>query len=213
MSIFAVDSYEKKSDRSWYNTAATKVVTDGFLGSSFNIELTKTMSVAESTGQGSILGMSGLVIGKGVTQNMIARYSEHSTDQYPVITVSLGDYGSYDVAVKDVDPSDATQIEMFALCSYLDDKNITCPGSTGSYNRLKSYIQSAIDMDELPDINSHVNAKKKINWLKGFEYSMKKDITDQYSYMERSEQTKLRSYFEKQCKDLEIRKLLERARG
>ena len=78
----------------------------------------------------------------------------------------------------------------------------------GSYNRLKSYIQTAIDMDELPDINNHLNSTKKINLLKGLDVAMKNQVTDQYSYQERSEQIKLRSYFEKQHQDIELRKKL-----
>ncbi|ADL36387.1 hypothetical protein bpr_IV022 (plasmid) [Butyrivibrio proteoclasticus B316] len=80
----------------------------------------------------------------------------------------------------------------------LDDKNLICLGPNGSYNRLKSYIQTAIDMDELPNINSHLNAQKKINWTKGLDIAMKNEVTNEYSYRERSEQVKLRGFFEKQ---------------
>lgn len=48
----------------------------------------------------------------------------------------------------------------------------------------------------------------EINWLKGLDVAMKNQVTDQYSYQERSEQIKLRSYFEKQHQDIELRKKL-----
>ena len=96
-----------------------------------------------------------------------------------------------------------------SACPIYFDANINVnTRSLGSYNRLKSYIQTAIDMDELQDINNHLNSTKKINWLKGLDIAMKNQITDQYSYQERSEQIKLRSYFEKQHQDIELRKKL-----
>ena len=49
---------------------------------------------------------------------------------------------------------------------------------------------------------------QKINWIKGLDVAMKNQVTDQYSYQERSEQIKLRSYFEKQHQDIELRKKL-----
>ena len=55
-------------------------------------------------------------------------------------------------------------------------------------------------------INNHLNSTKKINWLKGLDVAMKNQVTAQYSYQERSEQIKLRSYFEKQHQDIELRK-------
>ena len=55
--------------------------------------------------------------------------------------------------------------------------------------------------------------QKKINWLKGFDIAMKNQVTDQYSYQEKSEQIKLRSYFEKQHQDTGLRNRLPLAKG
>ncbi|WP_155994915.1 hypothetical protein [Butyrivibrio sp. WCE2006] len=79
--------------------------------------MTSTTSMAPSAGDGIVLGMSAIAVGPNASQTMIARYSDNSTEQNPIITVSLGDYGSYNISVKDVDPKEATQIEMFALCA------------------------------------------------------------------------------------------------
>ncbi len=211
MSLFPINSYEKKNDHNWYTASAISAASASMVGKSFAVEMTSAMSIAPSTGAGKVLGASSIAIAPNTQQTMIARYSENSTEQNPVITVSLGEHGSFDISIKDVDPKSANQIEMFALCSYMDDKNLTCPGSNGSYNRLKSYIQTAIDMDELPDINSHFNAQKKINWTKGLDIAMKNDVTNEYTYMERSEQVKLRGFFEKQHKEIEIRRMLAMA--
>ncbi len=213
MSLFAINSYEKKNDHNWYTASAISAASASIINTPFALEMTSAMSIAPSTGAGKMLGASSIAIGPNTQQTMIVRYSENSTDQNPVVTVTLGDYGSFAISVKDVDPENANQIEMFALCSYMDDKNLTCPGSNGSYNRLKSYIQTAIDMDELPNINSHLNAQKKINWTKGLDIAMKNEVTNEYSCRERSEQVKLRGFFEKQHKEIEIRKMLAMASG
>ena len=67
-------------------------------------------------------------------------------------------------------------------------------------------------MDELPDINSHLNAQKKINWTKGLDIAMKNQVTNEYIYMDRAEQVKLRGFFKKQHKEIEIRGILVRAK-
>ena len=113
----------------------------------FALEMTSAMSIAPSTGAGKMMGASSIAIGPNTQQTMIARYSENSTDQNPIVTVTLGDYGSFAISVKDVD------------------------------------------------------------------IVMKNEVTNEYSYRERSEQVKLRGFFEKQHKEIEIRKMLSMASG
>ncbi len=186
MNLISINSYEKKNEHNWYSSSAISAVSASMIGKPFAVEMTSSMTIASSTGAGKMLGASSIAIGPNTQQTMIARYSENSTDQNPVVTVTLGDYGSFAISVKDVDPENANQIEMFALCSY---------------------------MDELPNINSHLNAQKKINWTKGLDIAMKNEVTNEYSYRERSEQVKLRGFFEKQHKEIEIRKMLAMASG
>ena len=57
-------------------------------------------------------------------------------------------------------------------------------------------------MDELLDINSYLNAQKKINWTKGLDIAMKNQVTNEYTYMERAEQVKLRGFFENNIRKL-----------
>ena len=112
MSFYAIDSYDRRNDHSWYKTAAASAVTASALNKPFAVELTSTTSMAPSAGDGKVIGMSAIAVGPNASQTMIARYSENSTEQNPIITVSLGDYGSYNISVKDVDPKEATQIEI-----------------------------------------------------------------------------------------------------
>ena len=50
----------------------------------------------------------------------LATYADSSTEEDPVVKV-----GKYEVHVNDVDPTNATRMEMFALMSYLDDKGLS----------------------------------------------------------------------------------------
>ena len=45
----------------------------------------------------------------------IAMYADNSTEEDPIVKV-----GDYEVRIKDVDPNNATRLEMFALLSYMD---------------------------------------------------------------------------------------------
>ena len=65
---------------------------------------------------------NGRAIGVTAVGNIgyVARYADSSTPENPVIKI-----GDYEVLVNEVDPHNATQLEMFALLSYLDDTNQT----------------------------------------------------------------------------------------
>ena len=76
MSLYAIDSYDRRNDHSWYKTAAASAVTASALNKPFAVELTSTTSMAPSAGDGKVLGMSAIAIGPNTSQTMIARYSE-----------------------------------------------------------------------------------------------------------------------------------------
>ena len=98
MSLYAIDSYDRRNDHSLYKTAAASAVTASALNKPFLVELTSTTSIAPSSGDGKVLGMSVIAVGTNASQTMIARCSENSTEQNPIITVSLGDYTEYVIA-------------------------------------------------------------------------------------------------------------------
>ena len=68
----------------------------------------------------------------------IAKYADSSTEQNPVIKV-----GDYEVRVNDVDPKNATEIEMFALTSYMDDKGLTDNTGMKAFNKMRAYSKQA----------------------------------------------------------------------
>ena len=68
----------------------------------------------------------------------IAKYADSSTEEDPIIKV-----GDYEVRVNDVDPKNATEIEMFALTSYMDDKGLTDNTGMKSFNKMRAYSRQA----------------------------------------------------------------------
>ena len=71
-------------------------------------------------------------------RGFIAKYADSSTDQNPIIKV-----GDYEVRVNDVDPKNATKIEMFALMSYMDDKGLIENTGMKSFNKMMAYGSQA----------------------------------------------------------------------
>ncbi len=77
---------------------------------------------------------------------MKAEYVNSSTTEDPVVKVSLsnekGSAMEYFVNINEVDPQNATQIEMFALCSYEDSKGNNANNNSGNWNILKGFQKS-----------------------------------------------------------------------
>ena len=85
-------------------------------------------SAQEAQGDGSaqsvVLGMAFLDVGKSQSLGMTASYLSKSTPDNPMIQVGItypgGVKETYEVAINEIDPSNATELEMFALCNYND---------------------------------------------------------------------------------------------
>ena len=80
---------------------------------------------------------------------MVCMYSQQSTDEDPIIRVSSnygGEQRYYDVHVNEVNPYNASMLEMFALSCYQDDQGITNRGTYGSFTRMKAYRENAADL-------------------------------------------------------------------
>ena len=56
MSLYAIDSYDRRNDHSWYKTDAASAVAASALNKPFAVEMTSTMSIASSAGDGKVLG-------------------------------------------------------------------------------------------------------------------------------------------------------------
>ena len=90
-------------------------------------------SLSESSDNGKRIGLT--AVGN---VGYIAMYADSSTEQDPIVKV-----GDYEVRVKDVDPNNATKMEMFALMSYMDDKGLTNNQGMKSFNKMTAYSSQA----------------------------------------------------------------------
>lgn len=89
----------------------------------------------EATGSGDGKNIGVMAIGG---QAYLAQYSENSTPSKPIVKV-----GNYEVSVNDVDPENATEIEMFALMSHLDKTGQSKNEGMSSFSKMRSYSQQA----------------------------------------------------------------------
>ena len=90
-------------------------------------------SLSESSDNGKRIGLT--AVGN---VGYIAMYADSSTEQDPIVKV-----GDYEVRVKDVNPNNATKMEMFALMSYMDDKGLTNNTGMKSFNKMTAYSSQA----------------------------------------------------------------------
>ena len=103
-------------------------------GTDFDTEfMGKATSRTTSSDNGKNIGI--MTIGN---REFIAEYADSSTEQDPIIKV-----GGYEVRVNDVNPKNATEIEMFALTSYMDDKGLTDNTGMKTFNKMRAYSSQA----------------------------------------------------------------------
>lgn len=90
-------------------------------------------SLSESSDNGKRIGLT--AVGN---VGYIAMYADSSTEQDPIVKV-----GDVEVRIKDVNPNNATKMEMFALLSYMDDKGLTNNTGMKSFNKMTAYSSQA----------------------------------------------------------------------
>ncbi|MBP3505351.1 MAG: hypothetical protein J6K43_03000 [Lachnospiraceae bacterium] len=116
------------------------------------------MTLKEGKSESGILGIGFLrVPGTDMSYGMSARYAEDSTEEEPIIRVKVQTASGpqdYDIHVKDVNPANATEIEMFALCNYADDKGKGTGSTFGSWQTLNFYRNNAVQNGEFGESNT-----------------------------------------------------------
>lgn len=96
--------------------------------------------------QSIVIGLTTIPYSNMMSYGMKAQYAPESTKENPVIQVTSnygGETVSYNVNVNEVNPENASQLEMFALLSYADDTGISKGGTFGSYQQMKNYSYNA----------------------------------------------------------------------
>lgn len=129
------------------------------------------MTLKEGQSESGILGIGLLrVPGTDIHYGMSACYAEDSTEADPVIRVKVQTVSGsqdYDIHVKDVNPADATEIEMFALCNYADDKGKGTGNTFGSWQTLNFYRNNAIQNGAFEESNTTEAFRTlRLDWTK-----------------------------------------------
>lgn len=100
--------------------------------------------------QGKILGIGFLNAPGKFSYGMRAEYAKHSSADSPVIKVTIQRGGGLEevhyVEMNHIDPRNATEIEMFALCCYADDTRKGTGGTYGTWQTLNYYRINASDI-------------------------------------------------------------------
>lgn len=127
----------------------------------------------------------------------LAKYADSSTPEEPVIKV-----GDYEIKINEVDPNNATQLEMFAWTSYMEDIGGIEKSGMSSYSEMKAYaVQSQYDgvcsgiydgADNEDDFWS-----KKQNWGAIISNAKSSFANIPDTYAQSLECEKMLSYFEK----------------
>ena len=126
-----------------YRYTQAKSQAQSVRGSNF----TPGQKYAEQQNTGEVIGQARFYSeGEGKSYDLRAQYAPESTPDNPVVQVTVHDgkdWVSYYVNVNEVDPNNATQLEMFALLSYADDQGISLGGNKDSYELLRLYTDNA----------------------------------------------------------------------
>lgn len=95
-----------------------------------------------------VLGIAFLDVGGNQSLGLSAAYSQESSPDNPIIQVGItypgGVKETFEVAINEIDPESATELEMFALCNYNDALgNKEVASAFGSWHVLKNNGRNA----------------------------------------------------------------------
>ena len=164
------------------NNTAAGVYTNDYKNKSMlqqDYENTMKMKMPETENkENKVLGM-GFLHDKNnpISYGMTAKYAEDYSEDNPVIKVNVtkpNGKEEYLININEVNPRNASEIEMFALCSYADAKGIGTGGTFGSWQTLNYYRDNASHNGyfELSNgTDSFQNVKQ--DWMKMVQLMMK----------------------------------------
>lgn len=108
--------------------------------------------------------------GTDISYGMKASYAKDYSEENPVIEVSVtkgqNNIEKYYINIREVNPSNATEIEMFALCNYADANGMGTGGTFGSWQTLNYYRRNANFNGEFMLTNTtDLCSSFKQNWI------------------------------------------------
>ena len=143
MSFGAINNkYENRQ----YDYISRKKVADSMVSTQ------QKMMLPEKATDTETLGIAFLNVGNGVSYGLSAFYAPNSTAENPIIKVEITNgknhVETYEININEINPSNATGIEMFALCNYADSIGKGTSSTFGSWNTLKNFAFNAQEMGE-----------------------------------------------------------------
>ena len=172
---------------------STDIYRAGYSKNSSNDSVSKYMTMGLAT-QETTSSNDGKTIGLTTAGNtgLLAKYADSSTSDEPIIKV-----GDYEVRVNDVDPNNATELEMFALMSYMEDVGMIEKHGMASYSKMKAYAsQSEYDGVCSGIYDEQAFRDKKQNWFAIIDNAKQTFSGMTETYSQSVECGKLLSYFE-----------------
>ena len=166
----------------------------GYRKNSSNDSVSKFTTMGSAT-QETTSSNNGKTIGVTTAGNtgLLAKYADSSTPAEPIIKV-----GDYEVRVNDVDPNNATELEMFALMSYMEDVGMIEKHGMASYSKMKAYAsQSEYDGVCSGIYDEQAFWDKKQDWFAIIDNAKQTFSGMTETYSQSVECGKLLSYFEK----------------
>lgn len=136
-----------------------------------NKEVFDTAKTNDSNADERLLGIGFIKASNSNTHyGMRAEYSENFSTDNPVITVKVqkgyGEVEEYNIDIRKVNPQNATEIEMFALCNYADANGNGTGGTFGSWQTLNYYRDNAAHNGYFEMTNTMEQFKSiKQNWI------------------------------------------------
>lgn len=130
---------------------------------------TEIMNEAKTSVERNIDDMIGFGSIDGGRQLATAFYAEESTEENPIVILTKGPKGEElaRIAINNIDTTFATKTEMFALCSYLDDKGKTDKSTFGSFETLRAVEEMSTHNGFMKTTSDGVRAdsvEEKFNW-------------------------------------------------
>lgn len=166
----------------------------GYRKNSSNDSVSKFTTMGSAT-QETTSSNNGKTIGVTTAGNagLLAKYADSSTPVEPIIKV-----GDYEVRVNEVDPNNATELEMFALMSYMEDVGMIEKHGMASYSKMKAYAsQSEYDGVCSGIYDEQAFWDKKQDWFAIIDNAKQTFSGMTETYSQSVECGKLLSYFEK----------------
>ena len=196
----AIENY--KTDYAGYkSTGNTKM--DAFYS---NMSSAVEKSTSQPTGE--VLGLTMLPYSNTMSYGMSAFYSDASTPADPIVRVSSnygGEQRYYDVHVNEVNPKNASQLEMFALSCYQDDQGITDGGTFGSFSKMKAYGGNAAMNGKFVDLQDPANVSVKLDWVSMLQEMAQTYLQNSQTYAQYVDADRLASTLERWSEKFEVK--------